>query len=162
MARSKPVRQCLSEKAWSELDLRCLAHEIYVWSIHKGFSDCKDCDGDGEDWHEVDEAGEAIQGKCHSCKGSGICKRDPLQSMMLVISELSEATEHFRNGNHDQPLHALYEVDGKPDGFAFEIVDAIIRLLNMAGELGIDVKQGIPKKMAYNETRPYRHGGKKA
>jgi len=41
-----------------------------------------------------------------------------------------------------------------------EIADIIIRALDMAYWLGVDADVAIARKMAYNETRPIRHGGK--
>ena len=43
-----------------------------------------------------------------------------------------------------------------------EMIDCIIRILDWCGKKGIDVDELLRKKHAYNETRPYRHGGKKA
>lgn len=50
--------------------------------------------------------------------------------------------------------------DVKPIGFAIELADAMIRIMDLAGHLGIDLTAAITEKMAYNETRPLRHGGK--
>ena len=41
-----------------------------------------------------------------------------------------------------------------------EIADVIIRALNFCGRHGIDIKKAIDEKMAYNKSRPFRHGGK--
>jgi NTP pyrophosphatase (non-canonical NTP hydrolase) len=43
-----------------------------------------------------------------------------------------------------------------------ELVDVIIRLLDFAGGTGLDIEGALAAKMAYNEGRPYRHGGKAA
>lgn len=50
--------------------------------------------------------------------------------------------------------------DKKPEGIAVELADCIIRILDWAGKEGVDMDAIIRKKMAYNRTRPYRHGGK--
>lgn len=76
----------------------------------------------------------------------------------LMHSELSEALEEYRNG------HALDEVyfnDGKPEGVPVELADVIIRILNFCGQYNVDMEEALRVKMAYNETRPFRHGGKK-
>lgn len=48
----------------------------------------------------------------------------------------------------------------KPEGIAVELADCIIRILDWAGKEGMDMESIINEKMAYNRTRPYRHGGK--
>ena len=50
----------------------------------------------------------------------------------------------------------------KPLGVASEAADILVRLLDFCGENGIDLEAEYEKKMAYNRTRSYRHGGKKA
>lgn len=51
---------------------------------------------------------------------------------------------------------------GKPQGMASELADVVIRVLDMADELEIPVIEAILAKHKYNQTRSYRHGGKKA
>jgi NTP pyrophosphatase (non-canonical NTP hydrolase) len=48
----------------------------------------------------------------------------------------------------------------KPEGIPSELADAIIRILDIAAFHGIDIAHAVADKMAYNETRPYRHGNK--
>ena len=52
------------------------------------------------------------------------------------------------------------EVLGKPQGIASELADVLIRVLDMAEEKGIPLLQAIFDKHAYNQTRPWKHGGK--
>ncbi len=81
------------------------------------------------------------------------------EKLALVHSEISEALEEYR----DNSVVDLYvETDGKPEGFGVELADAVIRIADLCGELGIDLEKCIKTKMEYNKTRPYRHGGKKA
>jgi hypothetical protein len=49
----------------------------------------------------------------------------------------------------------------KPCGIPSELADVIIRVLHFAGKHGVDIEQAVREKMYYNETRPYKHGGKK-
>ena len=44
------------------------------------------------------------------------------------------------------------------DTFEDEIADAVIRLLDLAAGLGIDLEKHISSKVQYNETRPILHG----
>lgn len=46
----------------------------------------------------------------------------------------------------------------KPEGVAVELADAVIRIADLCGYLGIDLDTVISEKMAYNETRPFKHG----
>ena len=76
--------------------------------------------------------------------------------LMLAVTELAEAMEAHRDGN---------PASEKIDGFSRveeELADTIIRVLDFAGGMGYDIGGALRAKMAYNETRPYRHGGKLA
>ena len=50
---------------------------------------------------------------------------------------------------------------GKPVGVASELADVIIRILDIAEGLNIPVTQALIEKHQYNQTRAYRHNGKK-
>jgi NTP pyrophosphatase (non-canonical NTP hydrolase) len=63
--------------------------------------------------------------------------------------KLADATEHIPNGNID-----------KPEGVGAEMADCLIRLLDMAKRWDIDLAAEFTRKMKYNWTRPYRHGGR--
>lgn len=76
----------------------------------------------------------------------------------LMHSELSEALEEWRN---DKP-YFYRGPDGKPEGWAVELIDCVIRILDTLHEHKFDSDYIIIEKMGYNESRPYRHGGKKA
>ena len=98
--------------------------------------------------------------------------------VMLCVSELSEALEEYRAG---KPMEytactgcPIGPTDGteckedcngvlkarKPEGIAVEMADCIIRILDWCGKEGIDIDSVMTRKMEYNKTRPYRHGGK--
>lgn len=48
----------------------------------------------------------------------------------------------------------------KPEGVPVELADAAIRLLDNCENAGIDLGYEIRRKMRYNETRAFRHGGR--
>lgn len=79
------------------------------------------------------------------------------EKLMLMVTEIAEAMEEYRNGSEP-----YYIKDGKPEGIAVELADCIIRIFDLAGFFGWDIAEAIDVKMAYNDSRPYRHGGKKA
>ena len=104
---------------------------------------------------------------------------------MLIDSETAEAFEAYRNNEPnlwfeyndsgektgptdyyaDSPVrdHVINGKElGKPQGMAAELADVIIRVLDMADELDIPVIDAVLFKHKYNQTRSYRHGGKKA
>lgn len=119
-------------------------------------------------------------------KGWHETERTPLEIHMLVVSEIAEATEAVRNGK--PPLYSYWEgnqvepdghfsgnggegfnlemrddaidVGCKIEGEAVELADAVIRIADYFGQKGWDLEEIIRLKMAYNATRPHRHGGK--
>ena len=98
--------------------------------------------------------------------------RAPLEMHMLMITEIAEAAEEVRNGK--PPVYAnghcgsiideilRIKVDKlKPEGEAVELADTVIRIMDYFGYKGWDIGKTLDLKMTYNETRSYRHGGKK-
>lgn len=80
------------------------------------------------------------------------------EKIALMHSELSEALEEFRR---EIEMPDYYCINEKPEGIAVELADCMIRILDLAGFMGWDIERALELKMAYNKTRPYRHGGKK-
>ena len=100
----------------------------------------------------------------------------------LIHSEVSEALEAYRSwkfddatadaaADHHDRLHGLCmhgELRGecdqfaqaKPEGVGSEFADILIRLLHYSATHGIDLEAEYERKMAYNERRPWRHGGR--
>ena len=78
----------------------------------------------------------------------------------LIHSEVSEALESWRN--HELTLWHDESFTPKPCGLASEYADAVIRLFHYAELNGFDLGSEVLRKMEYNETREYRHGGKRA
>lgn len=76
--------------------------------------------------------------------------------LALIHSETSEALEDVRAGK----LGGSVREDGKPEGLPSELADIVIRVLDFAGWLGIDLEQAVAEKHAFNATRPQKHGGK--
>ena len=78
------------------------------------------------------------------------------EAIALVHSELSEALESWRN--KEPP--SWTDDDGKPQGIGSEFADVLIRLGHYASIFDVNLEAEVQRKLAYNATRPYRHGGK--
>lgn len=74
-------------------------------------------------------------------------KRNIGEMLMLTVSELAEAMEGDRKGLMDDKLPHRRQLE-------VEIADAMIRLFDMCGGLGLDVGGAFVEKMDYNASRP--------
>jgi NTP pyrophosphatase (non-canonical NTP hydrolase) len=102
---------------------------------------------------------DEIQDECYkqAVKSGWTEKNVPIPEMIALIhSEASEALESYRNG---EPL-SFNDKDGKPQGIASEFADIIIRIGHYSAILGIHIEAEVLRKLKYNSTRKYRHGGK--
>ena len=88
-------------------------------------------------------------------------KRNFGEVVALMHSELSEALEHDRRGTMDDKLPHR-------SGVEVEFADCIIRILDTAAALGLDVAGAVIEKNRYNKQRAdhklanrAREGGKK-
>ncbi len=88
------------------------------------------------------------------------------EMIALMHSELSEALEELRNG---RPLTEIYyevkqynettnAIIEKPCGFGVELADCMIRIMESAYGLGIDLEKALKLKHEYNKTRLHKHG----
>lgn len=66
--------------------------------------------------------------------------------LALIISECAEALEWHRAGRLEQ--------------MAGELADIVIRTMNLAEYLGVDLDAAVKAKHEFNKTRAMRHGGK--
>jgi NTP pyrophosphatase (non-canonical NTP hydrolase) len=117
-------------------------------------------------------------------KGFWETERNVPEALLLIISEVSEATEALRKDHYADkaavkdlyndieinkyedefnimsgPWKAGFEANVK-SSFEDEIADVAIRLFDLCGGLNIDLQKHIELKMMYNSMRGYKHGKK--
>ncbi len=96
------------------------------------------------------------------------------QKIMLTVSELSEAMEAQRTNHRADKLKFEYQMVEIEEGDEFaaktvfentiknsiedELADALIRICDLAGKMGVDLDWHVQRKMEYNGARPYMHG----
>lgn len=97
--------------------------------------------------------------------------RSVVEGHMLLITEVAEATEAYRRwGLEDATgrdcvtdgdgVHLHEGRDCKPEGVGSEYADILVRLLDQCERDGIDLGWEYERKIAFNKTRGYRHGGR--
>jgi len=86
-----------------------------------------------------------------------------LVNICLIHTEISEAVEDYRNNKQITELEFIKDKNNnfKPIGIPSELADIVIRVLDVCGRYNIDIETAIRKKIDYNTTRGYKHGGKK-
>lgn len=94
------------------------------------------------------------------------------QMLMLIVSECSEAVEALREDrlvkehnvealnqwrNSGHTWEKIFKNNVK-DTFEDELADVFIRVLDLAGGLGIDLGFHVKNKLTYNSLREKKHG----
>lgn len=80
------------------------------------------------------------------------------------VSAKTDSTEYLvAHANKDdwKEFERMASQGYKPEGVPIELADVIIRILDFCAENGIDIGAAVSTKMVYNETRAFRHGGKR-
>lgn len=98
-----------------------------------------------------------LANRCHSDavrKGFWEVERNKGELLMLMVSEISECLEGLRGDNKSDKL----------EGFSAEeeeISDLILRALDFAAAFDLRIGEALVAKLAFNKSRPHKHGGKK-
>jgi len=112
------------------------------------------------DLDDVQACADVLQDMCHgAAKESGwwtdiktglpiLTDRPHLvgEKLMLIVSEVAEAMEGHRKNKMDEHLPHRKSVE-------VELADAVIRIFDLAGAMGLDMGGAIAQKMDYNATR---------
>lgn len=94
-------------------------------------------------WHDV-KTGQDYKAEVRSNSRFG--KALVAEKLALIHSEISEGLEGHRKGKMDDhlPDRSMLEV---------ELADAVIRICDLAGALGLELGEAIAAKLAYNAQR---------
>jgi NTP pyrophosphatase (non-canonical NTP hydrolase) len=87
-----------------------------------------------EDWWVDLETGEKKQ-------------RNVGEALMLVVTELAEAMGGYRKGLQSDHLPEYSSLEE-------ELADAVIRILDLAGGMGLRLGEAVASKLIYNLNRP--------
>lgn len=68
------------------------------------------------------------------------------EKLMLIVSEVAEAMEGHRKNLMDDKLSHRKMIE-------VELADAIIRIADLSGHMGLDLEGAIEEKLAYNRVR---------
>lgn len=111
---------------------------------------------------ELETLTASIEGLCQTCRSDATANgwweqpRSEAELIALMHSELSEALECIRENEPDLYFDAV----GKPLGKMSEYADVLIRIFDAVGDQGAELADAVHKKILFNRTRGYRHGGK--
>ncbi len=119
-----------------EPNFNALAHEVHKTAVEKGFWD--HADADHREW---------AQGLKRLQRGHSFQGTNPSivpEKLMLVVTEVSEAMEAYRDDDHA--------------AFVEELADTVIRILDLAAYTCSDLDRAVVVKMEKNKLRPHLHG----
>jgi NTP pyrophosphatase (non-canonical NTP hydrolase) len=164
------------------MELNDLAQRIHKWSVEKGWwpkptANLKrlvaSAQADMQNGYSIEAMHERFLGINFEIETieKEMRRLKFFEKVALMHTELSETLEEVRNGRDYREIYkqTIPSTDGmpphstnKPEGVPIELADVIIRILDTAAEYNIDLESAINAKLIYNNSRPFRHGGKLA
>lgn len=159
--------------------LNNLARQCFAWATRHGFHEAEsERDFDGMLMNTVTELAEAHRhwrdgGSIHEISYSYTVRGDVPPAGVQMRSH--EGKLQWRSWSDsgwgrwfdvqlalDRQTLVDAGIEVKPDGVPIEFADVLIRVLDICGRFDIDIERAVREKMAYNEGRPWRNGGKLA
>ena len=128
-----------------------LSKEIHQTAVEHGW------------WNPTPSFGEVIA-LCHSELSEGLEEHRadrPMVWRKCMTCDGDTPCMEAGCGDWEDGVCELDCLSPKPEGIAVEMADCLIRILDWAGDEGVDMDAIVRDKMKYNKTRPFRHGGKK-
>lgn len=126
---------------------------ILDWAMRKKFREvCRQCAGSRVVTLGDHEAAPIVP--CPGCDGRGTVGQTFGDQIALIHSEVSELLEAHRGGDGELPDKHCPEFTK----MEVEAADAVIRLLDLSAAYNLRLGAAIEAKMAFNETRPAKHG----
>lgn len=133
-----------------------LSNVVFFWLHNRNYRKARKADMEiikekikaGWDFIQTTSHGLAVEAGWWTDLATGQPKeRNVGELLMLIVSEISEGMEGHRKNKMDDklPHRPMLEV---------ELADAVIRIGDLAGKLGLDVGGAIAEKMAFNAIRP--------
>lgn len=101
----------------------------------------------------------ATVGEVARNNGWGQNRRSILERLALIYEELGEATGALRIGM-GEVTEISVDTTGKPEGFAIELADVVMRIFTLCHEEEIDLENAMRTKLDFNRSRSWRHGGR--
>lgn len=136
------------------------AQEIYDWAVIKGWEP----DPDRRFAEEVALIHSEVSEALEAYRDHGT------QAFVMVPDKILEGPSEDPENPNGRTFHIVSKkaqyVENqdygvyKPEGVPSEFADTFIRLLHYSHVHGIDLQAEVDAKMAYNTTRPWRHGGR--
>ena len=90
-----------------------------------------------------------------------------LAATSLIVEEIGELNTALRKDERLADFVGKAGLESVADRFrpaltnaAEEMADTVIRMMDLAERMGVDLANAIAFKMKYNESRPYKHGKK--